>query len=572
MRYLALALDYDGTLALDGRVDASTIEALERVVQSGRRLLLVTGRELDDLQRVFGRLDLFEYVVAENGALLYRPAARESIPVGEAPPGELVRELRRRGVAPLSVGSVIVATWRPNETAVLETIRDLGLEWQVIFNKGAVMALPSGVNKGSGLSVALKQMGLSPHNVAGIGDAENDHAFLSLCECAVAVANALPAVQERADVVTRADHGAGVIEFIERLLGDDLASLENTLQRHHLPLGKDAEGVDLALSPHGTSLLIAGSSGAGKSTIARALLERLRDARYQFCVIDPEGDYGEFPGAVTFGDTDHPPNPESVLQLLEAPESNAVVNLLGVALADRPQFFAGLLPQLLDLRLHTGHPHWLLIDEAHHMFPEGWAPAQGLVPRELGSMVMVTVHPEMLARPIAEPVDVVIGVGDAGADTVSAFAKRVGDATPPLPDRPREEGEALVWLRRRDRAPFYFRSEQPRDEQHRHRRKYAQGDVGDKSFFFRGPEGKLNLRAQNLALFAQIAEGVDDGTWLHHLRQGDYSRWFREAIKDEELAFRTEQIEAQQHLRAFESRAAIIKAIEDRYTAPAERG
>src|SRR6202000_639641 len=77
----------------------------------------------------------------------------------------------------------------------------------------------------------------------------------------------------------------------------------------------------------------------------------------------------------------------------------------------------------------------------------------------------------------------------------------------------------------------------PRHHHLRHQRKYARGDMGeDKSFYFRGPQGALNLRAQNLALFVQIAGGVDDGTWEHHLKQGDYSRWFRDAIKDDALA------------------------------------
>src|SRR5205823_4267005 len=98
---------------------------------------------------------------------------------------------------PLSVGQVIVATWHPHEQAVLDTIRDLGLELQVVFNKGAVMILPSGVNKATGLLAALNSLGLSPHNAVAIGDAENDHALLAACECGVAVANALPSVKER---------------------------------------------------------------------------------------------------------------------------------------------------------------------------------------------------------------------------------------------------------------------------------------------------------------------------------------------------------------------------------------
>jgi HAD superfamily hydrolase (TIGR01484 family) len=106
-----------------------------------------------------------------------------------------------------------VATWHPNETVVLETIAELGLELQVIFNKGAVMVLPSGVNKATGLAAALHELDLSRHNVVGVGDAENDHAFLALCECSVAVANALPALAERCDLVTAAERGAGVEEL-----------------------------------------------------------------------------------------------------------------------------------------------------------------------------------------------------------------------------------------------------------------------------------------------------------------------------------------------------------------------
>ena len=171
MRYQVLATDYDGTLAEDGRVDDPTMQALERVRRSGRRLVLVTGRELDDLARVFPRLDVFDVVVAENGALVHRPATLESRVLAETPPARFVDALRARGVAPLSTGRVIVATWQPHEETVLEVIRELGLELQVIFNKGAVMVLPSGINKAVGLAAALEDLSLSPHNAVGIGDA-----------------------------------------------------------------------------------------------------------------------------------------------------------------------------------------------------------------------------------------------------------------------------------------------------------------------------------------------------------------------------------------------------------------
>lgn len=230
MRYLALACDYDGTLAQDGSVLETTMVALKNLLATGRKLVLVTGRELAELLSIFPGVDLFERVVAENGALLYNPDTREVKVLAEGPPPVFVDALRLRKVIPISVGRVIVATWKPHETAVLEAIRDLGLELQVIFNKDAVMVLPASVSKATGLVNALQEMKLSAHDVIGVGDAENDHAFLAMCACAVAVGNALPTVKDRVDLVTRADHGRGVEELIAHLLDNDL---EDVPEREH---------------------------------------------------------------------------------------------------------------------------------------------------------------------------------------------------------------------------------------------------------------------------------------------------------------------------------------------------
>ena len=192
MYYAAIASDYDGTLAQDGGVSETTLAALRRFKKTGRRLLLVTGRVLPDLKAVFPDYALFDKIVVENGALLYTPANEEERLLAPAPPEEFAGRLRALGVAPLSVGRCIVATWEPNETKVLQAVRDLGLELEIIFNKGAVMVLPSGVNKATGLVAALADLGLSPHNVIGVGDAENDHALLRACGVGAAVANALP--------------------------------------------------------------------------------------------------------------------------------------------------------------------------------------------------------------------------------------------------------------------------------------------------------------------------------------------------------------------------------------------
>jgi len=218
MEVSAAAFDYDETLARDGVVSPRTIEALERLKGSGRKLVLVTGRELDDLLHHFPRPESFERLVGENGGVLYRPDTGQLRVLGEAPPEKLVARLRERGVRPLSVGHIILATCEPHEKTALEVIHELGVEYHIIFNKGAVMILPSSVTKATGLKAALKELQIPRETVAGIGDAENDHAFLSLCGISAAVANALPALKEHVQFVTQAANGEGVLEWIEKIL------------------------------------------------------------------------------------------------------------------------------------------------------------------------------------------------------------------------------------------------------------------------------------------------------------------------------------------------------------------
>lgn len=570
MRYLILACDYDGTLAHHGQVDEPTVAALEQLLATGRKLLLVTGRELDELLGIFPRADLFEWIVAENGALLYHPRSRQEKLLAERPAEEFISRLRARGVGPISVGRAIVATWQPHENTVLQVIQELGLELQVIFNKGAVMVLPTGVNKASGLTAALRELGLSPHNVVAVGDAENDHTFLGLCECGAAVANALPALKERADIVTQGDHGAGVRELIEELVATDLAGREDRLTRHHLLLGTHADsGAAIRLPPYRSNVLIAGPSGSGKSTSATSLLERLTEQHYQFCLIDPEGDYDQLEGTVVLGSPKQGPTADEVLHILDSPERNVVVNLIGLPIADRPPFFLALLSRLLELRSRTGRPHWLVVDEAHHLLPASWEPGPRAWPQGLDRTLLITVHPEQVAPAVLANVDTILAVGAAPEETLRQFCGVVRCHPPGAVPEPGSSGEVVLW-RRGAEVPFRVRVEPPRTERRRHVRKYAAGELSlESSFYFQGPEGKLNLRAQNLHLFLQLGEGLDEETWLYHLHQGDYSRWFREKIKDEELAAEAAAVETAPGADAKTSRELIRAAVEKRYTLPA---
>lgn len=569
MRYHALAVDFDGTLAHDGHVAEPTVEALIRLKHSGRRLLLVTGRRLPSLQQAFERLDLCDLIVAEDGALLYDPRTQASERLGPPPPSELIAQLRARGVAPLAVGEVIVATRTPHEATTLAVIRELGLEYQIIFNKGAVMLLPPGLNKATGLLAALDRLGLSRHNVAGIGDAENDHAFLRVCEAAAAVANALPAVREQADLVTRGDHGAGVVELAERLLADDLADLSPRLTRHHILIGHTEEGAEVRFPAYGPTVLVAGSEGSGKSTLTTGILERMAAADYQFCLIDPEGDYENLEPVIYLGGPDVPPDDQETIEALKGAGASVAVSLLALPLPDRPAFFERLLPRLQSLRARLGRPHWVFVDEAHHMLPADWAPASVTLPRELHSLLLITVHPDHVSRAMLATVGTVIAVGRRPDQTIAAFCAATGSTPPALEPTSLAAGEVLVW-QRGSGSPLRVRVEPGQTERRRHRRKYMQGElIPEERFHFRGPEGKLDLPAQNLQLFLQIGEGVDEETWRYHLQRHDYSTWFADVIKDEELAAEVRRIEDRPGISAQESRRCVRAAVEARYTMPA---
>jgi hypothetical protein len=298
-----------------------------------------------------------------------------------------------------------------------------------------------------------------------------------------------------------------------------------------------------------------------------AFLESLMDAKYQVCVIDPEGDYEKFPGIVRAGDTEREPSTAEVLNVLAVPSRSVVVNLLAVPLAERPAFLGTLLPGLAQLRQKTGRPHWIVVDEAHHVLPADFRSEPAMLAKQFNGMFFITVHPDEIWSPALDDLDVVVVTGPEPDNVLAAVPHPEISAW--AKNHQLMPGEMLMWSRGNGQ-PAVFRPNLPHSERLRHQRKYATGQLGpDRSFFFTGPHGALNLRAQNLMLFMQIADGVDDETWLYHLRQGDYSRWFREAIKDEGLAQDAVSVEHARDLGAAQTRERIRSAIEQRYTKPA---
>ncbi|MGH8186414.1 MAG: helicase HerA domain-containing protein, partial [Steroidobacteraceae bacterium] len=329
-------------------------------------------------------------------------------------------------------------------------------------------------------------------------------------------------------------------------------------------------GEPVSLSPYRASALIVGTSGGGKSTVAAGLVERLRAAEYTFCIIDPEGDYDGVESAVVLGSPNHPPTIEECLQLLSKPDENAVINLLGIKVGDRPVFFMELFARIRDLRARTGQPHWLIVDEAHHAIPANWQPTDKAMPERLEGVVMISVTPSLIAKSVLRALDALIVLGSKPQEMLREFAdaNRVAPAEVPVAQLP--SGTAFVWSKSTPSDVSLVRIEPSRTERRRHLRKYAEGELpADRSFYFRGPEGKLNLRAQNLIQFMDLADGVDDDTWLHHLRQGHISEWLRRAIKDEPLANRIAAIERKERIDPLASRKMIREIIEALYTLPA---
>jgi len=566
MWFHALVCDYDGTLATGGTIAPPTMETLQRVRESGRRIVLVTGRGFEDLLAVCPQIDFFDLTVAENGAVLYDPRAKQVEDLADAAPPAFLAALQAAGV-PYDTGRVIVATSVPHQSAVLETIRRMGLELQIIFNKGAVMVLPSGVSKESGLRHALRRLGISVHNTIGIGDAENDHAFLARVGFSVAVANAVPSLAAMADLVTAAPDGAGVREVVDGPLSADLEALKLRRRTPTIVLGNTADGAPFTYPAFGPSLLITGASGTGKSTLTGVFVETLVREEYVICLFDPEGDYhglAEHEGIVVLHSEagSEETRAQEVEALLRHRSTSVAIDLSALTKEEKIRAAARFLHAIQGLRAETGAPHWLIVDEAPHLFPTGGSWTEEVADLSESGVCLITDDPSTLAPEILA---IARHVFSTDVEAVTETLALVPPGA--LPGGPLETGEALS-INLQDgaaRRVERFRVARRATAHKRHVKKYATGKLApDRWFHFRGPRAALDLVAQNLENFTMLAKGVDQETWLHHLGNGDITRWLREQIRDPELADEVGALERETDAAA--TRRAVLAAIARRYT------
>ena len=258
------------------------------------------------------------------------------------------------------------------------------------------------------------------------------------------------------------------------------------------------------------------------------------------------------------------PPPLGKRDLLEDPRNCVVINLLAVDVAARPAAFRKIHAEIVKLRTITGRPHWLIIDEAHHFLPR--AKDEGTTSlSDVEGTIFVTVHPEAVSAGLLAQIATFVGIGPGSEALLSTFAEL---AKWPAMETALTIDNGQGVLATADGSHTLFQVAYPAADRQRHARKYAEGELGeDKSFYFKGPDNKLNLRAHNLATFLQLAKGVDDDTWMHHLREGAFSAWMKSAIKDEDLAQEVHAIETDTAVSSGHSRTRITACISRRYTA-----
>jgi hydroxymethylpyrimidine pyrophosphatase-like HAD family hydrolase len=549
----ALACDFDGTLAAEDRIGPAVRDALERARKADLRLILVTGRTFFELTRVCDCLELFDAVVAENGAVVYYPGSAMIRDQGPAVPPRLLAELDRRGIY-YQVGRVIVGTARADEGAVREALGSAGVTRDLIYNRAALMLLPAGVSKGSGVQQVLRFLGLSPHDVLAIGDAENDLPLFDACGFSACPGDSLGAVRERVDWVFPGPHGDGVATAITDLVLGDRLPLQRSA-RHRIALGwVAATSEPVTIPARAINVLIHGDPHSGKSWLAGALVERLAGARYAVCVIDPEGDYrvlSRLPGVTWVEITESAEVDRALERLAQDPTASVVLDLSNLAHAAKVSLIGRALRIVREMRRRAGRPHWVLVDEAHYSLHADGVALEAVGIEDRG-FCLVTYRPSWLRDGVIRAIDVFV-LARTTVEPELAFLRATlptGDGVDAMVDAlarlPR--GEFLMVERSPDgRAGSVFTFvAAPRQTVHvRHLAKYVDSEVPPgREFLFRGADGHVRGSADSLQSFRRAVAICPAELLAHHAWHGDFSRWVRDVFADSELARQLRKAEA----------------------------
>lgn len=569
MKFNVLALDYDGTIASHGQLNPQVATAIRDARAIGITVVLVTGRILSDLQRVMKEDDLFDAIVAENGAVMTFPNGWTRV-LGRSPSKALLSKFCDRGIE-IAFGDCIVEADAGEAPKILKVIKEMQLPLMLVFNHGRVMVLPQGITKASGLQVALDTMRLSLHNCIGIGDGENDHPLLDACEIGVAVCWGSKALQGIADHVLEGDGPEALAGYIRELSLLPKVPPQRAKERSIL-LGESATG-PVRTSILGRNILVAGDPRSGKSWIAGLFAEDLLLHGYCLCVIDPEGDYAtleSLPGVVLFNDV-KPPRLSDVTRALRHPNTSIVIDLSSLSHAEKLNYVHDLLPALFQLRLRTGLPHWIVVDEAHYFLNQ--PDTERWIDFELAAYVFITYRPSHLHPALLEATGTIIVTPLTDPDEVVTLTKLNGTQ-----GTESEWGEALGELRideaaivprhaSEGRLPLRF-TIAPRLTSHvRHRAKYIEVPMPtERAFHFTCNGRNFGAPARTLKEFITLQARLPPESIEGHAQRGDFSLWIAKVFGDQPLANAIRHVE--EHFRQGQIEdlsEALKRPILDRY-------
>lgn len=538
----AIACDFDGTAAMNGKLSPEVAAALGEARSQGYVTLLVTGRVFEDLRHLCGDFSAFDAVVAENGAVVCLPRLDRAIQLGTPPPDHFLGELRSRGV-PFFTGAVILGTWEQHALELLNLIRSHGIDGQLVFNRDALMLVPSGINKAVGVRRALEELGRSERNLVAFGDAENDLPMLLAAELGVAARGSVPAILAQADERLAQPGGEGVARYIHRLLRN--GGIVATPPRHRIALGQGVDKGPATVPASGTNIFISGDPRSGKSWLAGLLVEKLTDRGYLLCLIDPEGDYaslGRRPGILTYGHELPLPPPQVVPRLFSEEPLSLVLNLSALPLKEQKAYVESALGGLVRARAATGIPHWILVDEAHYFFSEGSPSLKHLASRT-GNFILATYRPSL----VAEDAYTSIGAYLITRTTVEEERYFITKLLQTRGPRGLTAGDALAEVEPPRAGLLLDRPSKPtwqlfvpdhRSTDHAHHaRKYADSLLPEeRAFRFLHTGNAEPAVARNVHEFYRAVRTVPMASLRHHLTHGDFSRWASGVLGDAELA------------------------------------
>lgn len=554
MHLKIIALDLDGTLAKEGVVEEKTWDALRAIKEAGYVLILVTGRRLSVIPTLGPFDELCEAIVAENGATLHYPQTdRVDTPFGKLA-DEVVLKLKKLDIG-VEFGEAIAATWVPHDRAVLDVIAQTGYAATVEYNKGAVMILPPGATKGSGLKLALEELGYSTRNVLACGDAENDRSMFEQADLSVAVSNAIPVIRDLADTVLDQANGAGCRNMLAGLLKNKIPSYRCRTNRR-IQLGRDEQNAPICLSSFNfldSNWCIAGSSGTGKTWVAGLILEQLISMGYQSCIIDPEGDYNTIkalPRTIVFGDeSEPPPSVSDVVTLLEYARISIVLDLCQYSLEEKRAYVQRFLQALGGLRARRGLPHWFLIDEAHYFCQNEGNTLSDLIVENsrVGGFAFVTYQVSSLPDRLSGSIDHWIITElreEQERQHIQNILSEHGNPISPsvqLDTIPNKKFYLNIGKTTQLNPPstgVVSLAAMKRTIPHvRHLHKYLIAPLSpSKQFYFRTWNKEKPARpAASLWEFSQALPRLSPRTIRYHLERKDFERWLKDVIRDEEL-------------------------------------